>query len=61
MEVTRTEQPQLSRVLKTMEMRGLIVAVPDPDELLADIMELDAWREGIEKRSTMTRKKRKAW
>lgn len=36
------------------------IAVPDPDELLADIMELDAWRESSEKRSTITAKKRKA-
>lgn len=36
------------------------IAVPDPDELLADIMELDAWREGIEKRGMVTAKKRKA-
>jgi len=36
------------------------IAVPDPDELLADIMELDAWREGIEKRGKMTAQKRKA-
>ena len=36
------------------------IAVPDPDELLADIMELDAWREGIEKRVKMTAQKRKA-
>lgn len=36
------------------------IAVPDPDELLTDIMELDAWREGIEKRGKMTAQKRKA-
>lgn len=36
------------------------IAVPDPDELLADIMELDAWREGIEERGKMTAEKRKA-
>lgn len=36
------------------------VAVPDPDELLADIMALDAWRETIEKRGKMTAAKRKA-
>jgi ABC-type cobalamin/Fe3+-siderophores transport system ATPase subunit len=36
------------------------IAVPDPDELLADIMELDAWREGIEKRGKMMAQKRKA-
>lgn len=36
------------------------VAVPDPDELLADITALDAWREGLEKRSKMIAQKRKA-
>jgi ABC-type cobalamin/Fe3+-siderophores transport system ATPase subunit len=36
------------------------VAVPDPDELLADIMALDNWRAGIEARATATAKKRKA-
>lgn len=39
-EFTRTEQPQLSRVLKTMEMRGLIVAVPDPDDLRSKIFSI---------------------
>ena len=36
------------------------VAVPDPDELLADITELDTWRENIEKRSKVTAQARKA-
>lgn len=36
------------------------IAVPDPDELLADIMELDVWRENIEKRGKITAEKRKA-
>ena len=41
-EFTRTEQPQLSRVLKTMEMRGLIAAVPDPDDLRSKIFSITA-------------------
>lgn len=36
------------------------VAVPEPDELLADIMALDTWRNGIEKRSKSTAQKRKS-
>ena len=36
------------------------VAVPDPDELLADIMALETWRAKIEKRSLETAKNRKA-
>jgi len=36
------------------------VAVPDPDELLADITALETWRAQIEKRSAETAKKRKA-
>ena len=36
------------------------IAVPDPDELLADIMTLDTWRGQIEERSKETAKKRKA-
>lgn len=36
------------------------VAVPDPDELLADIMALETWRTKIDKRSGETAKKRKA-
>jgi len=36
------------------------IAVPDPDELLADITELDTWRESIEKRSKITAQARKA-
>lgn len=36
------------------------IAVPEPDELLADIKALDDWREGIEKRSKITAQKRKA-
>jgi energy-coupling factor transporter ATP-binding protein EcfA2 len=36
------------------------VAVPEPDELLADIAALEAWRIRIEKRNTETTKKRKA-
>lgn len=36
------------------------IAVPDPDELLADITELDTWREAIEKRSKATVQARKA-
>ncbi|MFC6282216.1 MULTISPECIES: AAA family ATPase [Polaromonas] len=35
------------------------VAVPDPDELLADIMALETWRTKIDKRSGETAKKRK--
>ena len=35
------------------------VAVPEPDELIADIMALDAWRDKIEKRSKITLQKRK--
>ena len=36
------------------------VAVPDPDELLEDIMTLETWRAQIEKRGAETAKKRKA-
>ena len=36
------------------------VAIPEPDELLADIMALETWRGQIEKRSADTIKKRKA-
>jgi hypothetical protein len=36
------------------------VAVPEPDELIADIMALDTWRAGIEKRNTITAQQRKA-
>ena len=36
------------------------VAVPEPDELLADIMALETWRAQVEKRSGETAKKRKA-
>jgi len=36
------------------------VAVPEPDDLLADIMELDAWRDEIERRSKETEKRRKS-
>lgn len=36
------------------------VAVPEPDELLADIMALENWRAQTEKRSAETAKKRKA-
>lgn len=36
------------------------VAVPDPDELLADIVALETWRVHIDKRSGETAKKRKA-
>ena len=36
------------------------VAIPEPDELLADIMALETWRAQIEKRSGDTAKKRKA-
>lgn len=35
------------------------VAVPEPDELLADIMALQAWRDQVEQRSKATAKKRK--
>ncbi len=35
------------------------IAVPEPDELLADIMALDTWRDSIEKRSKITAQKRK--
>lgn len=36
------------------------VAVPDPDELLADILALENWRTQVHKRSEATAKKRKA-
>jgi hypothetical protein len=36
------------------------VAVPEPDELLADIQALDEWRAAVVKRSEETVKKRKA-
>jgi len=36
------------------------VAVPEPDELLADITALETWRAQIDKRSGETAKKRKA-
>ena len=36
------------------------VAIPDPDELLVDIMRLEAWRAQIHKRGEETAKKRKA-
>jgi energy-coupling factor transporter ATP-binding protein EcfA2 len=36
------------------------VAIPDPDELLADIKALETWRVQIDKRNTETAKKRKA-
>ncbi|MHA6834903.1 AAA family ATPase [Ralstonia pseudosolanacearum] len=36
------------------------VAIPDPDELLADIMTLETWRASIQTRSEETAKKRKA-
>lgn len=36
------------------------VAVPEPDELLADIQALDEWRATVVKRSEETVKKRKA-
>lgn len=36
------------------------VAVPDPDELLADILALENWRAQVQKRSEETAKKRKA-
>ncbi len=36
------------------------VAVPDPDELLADIMALETWRAKIDKRGVETAKSRKA-
>lgn len=36
------------------------VAVPDPDELLEDIMALETWRAQIVKRSGETARKRKA-
>ncbi|OIQ78005.1 hypothetical protein GALL_402930 [mine drainage metagenome] len=35
------------------------VAIPEPDELLADIMALERWRAQIDKRSGETAKKRK--
>jgi len=35
------------------------VAVPEPDELLADIMALDIWRDSIERRSKVTAQQRK--
>ena len=35
------------------------VAVPEPDELLADINSLATWRDDIEKRSKNTAKRRK--
>jgi hypothetical protein len=36
------------------------IAIPDPDELLADIDALETWRFEVEKRSVETGKKRKA-
>lgn len=36
------------------------VAVPDPDELLTDILALENWRTQVRKRSENTAKKRKA-
>jgi len=36
------------------------IAVPEPDELLADINALETWRLEVEKRSIETGKKRKA-
>jgi hypothetical protein len=36
------------------------VAVPDPDELLADILALENWRQHVQTRSDATAKKRKA-
>ena len=36
------------------------IAVPEPDELLADIMALEVWRTKVEGRSKITAKKRKA-
>jgi len=36
------------------------VAVPDPDELLADILALENWRKKVEERSKNTAEKRKA-
>lgn len=36
------------------------IAIPDPDELLADINTLETWRSDVEKRSVETGKKRKA-
>jgi hypothetical protein len=36
------------------------VAVPEPDELLADIMALETWRGQVETRNVNTAKKRKA-
>ena len=35
------------------------IAIPEPDELLDDIMALETWRGKIDKRSTETAKKRK--
>lgn len=35
------------------------IAIPDPDELLADIMALDTWRESIERRNKATAQARK--
>ena len=36
------------------------VAIPDPDELLTDILALESWRAQVHKRSEETAKKRKA-
>jgi len=36
------------------------VAVPEPDELLSDIQDLDTWRSQIETRSTATSRARKS-
>lgn len=36
------------------------IAVPEPDELLADIVALEAWRDAVEQRSKVTEKRRKA-
>ena len=36
------------------------IAVPEPDELLSDIMALESWRGQVETRNVNTAKKRKA-
>lgn len=36
------------------------ISVPEPDELLADILALETWRDAVEQRSKGTEKRRKS-
>lgn len=54
----RLLEPRGDGLIGTAWMGG--VAVPDPDELLADIIALENWRAQVHKRSEETAKKRKA-